>query len=236
MPARASSQATLDVSLGVEPGGQQQRQQQLLRVLAVTDLHVDYAENMAWCERLDGQAFRHDVLAVSGDVSDELGALEQALGCLASKFAAVFYTPGNHELWIREKDRASGLMDSRAKLARVLELCQRLGVHTQPRRLGNLWLAPLFSWHHKSFDCEPDIPGVPPASAWTIADYGACRWPRSVPGGDSAGSVELARWFDGMNDTPAWRQLIATRHQCDVIALAHFLPHQARWYSTLSSD
>lgn len=74
-------------------------------MLAATDLHVDYAENMEWYKRLDSQAHRRDVLAVSGDVSDELGALEEALGCLASKFGAVFYTPGNHELWIRERDR-----------------------------------------------------------------------------------------------------------------------------------
>ena len=28
------------------------------RVLAVTDLHVDYAENMAWCKAIDGEAHR----------------------------------------------------------------------------------------------------------------------------------------------------------------------------------
>jgi hypothetical protein len=39
--------------------------------------------------------------------------------------------------------RAAGIMDSHAKLRRVLELCASLGVHTSPRRLGNLWLAPL---------------------------------------------------------------------------------------------
>lgn len=50
-------------------------------------------------------ALRHDVLVVSGDVSDELAALEAALGTLASRFGAVFYTPGNHELWVRERDR-----------------------------------------------------------------------------------------------------------------------------------
>lgn len=39
--------------------------------------------------------------------------------------------------------------------------------------------------------------------------------------------MELAHWFDGLNDTPAWRQLLSSRHECDVIALAHFLPYQA---------
>ncbi len=52
---------------------------------------------------------REYVLLVSGDVSDELGALEQALACLAAKFAAVFYCVGNHELWIRKKDRLDAL-------------------------------------------------------------------------------------------------------------------------------
>ena len=123
--------------------------------------------------------------------------------------------------------RAAGIYDSLTKLRRVLDLCERLGVHTQPRQLGSLWIVPLFrwgslgghgtrvlilfhctlskacaaplclrtdpptaclpaclcSWHHQSWDTEPDIPGVPPVSAWTIADYAACKWPHSVPGG-----------------------------------------------------
>lgn len=39
-------------------------------MLAVTDLHVDYEENMRWCEALPPR--RRDVLVVSGDASDEL--------------------------------------------------------------------------------------------------------------------------------------------------------------------
>ena len=213
----------------------------------MTDLHVDYAENMAWCKAIDGEAHRqapacprcpqppaapagasgcrvlcltappssncyccccrNDVLIVSGDVSDELPALEEALSTLAGKFAHLFYVPGNHELWCRESDRhvrrtagllaavwpgvksgacrewgachdalgplpdgepaqilnacrpvqhhsfppllstthrAAGIYDSLTKLRRVLELCERLGVHTQPRQLGSLWVVPLF--------------------------------------------------------------------------------------------
>ncbi|KAL4428836.1 hypothetical protein ABPG77_005274 [Micractinium sp. CCAP 211/92] len=200
-------------------------QQELIRVLAVTDLHVDYGENMRWCEALPRS--RSDVLVVSGDVSDELAALEAALGMLASKFGAVFYCPGNHELWVRERDRASGVLDSLTKLRRICELCTRLGVHTQPRQLGGLWVAPLLSWHHHSFDTEPDIPGVPPPSPWTVSDYSACKWPQSVPGGSRHGSLELAQWFDSMNDSPAWQRMLATRHGCDVVSFSHFLPHQA---------
>ena len=50
---------------------------------------------------------RRDVLIVSGDVSESLPALEEALTVLTARFGAVFYTPGNHELWVRERDRCA---------------------------------------------------------------------------------------------------------------------------------
>ena len=48
-------------------------------------------------------------------------------------------------------ERHGGASDSVQKLQRVLELCRRLGVHTEPRLIGpRLLLAPLHSWHHKA--------------------------------------------------------------------------------------
>jgi hypothetical protein len=45
-------------------------------------------------------------------------------------------------------------------------------VHTSAHRLrGNVWLVPLWSWYHRSFDTEPDITG------W--AGVCACRYARS---------------------------------------------------------
>lgn len=73
------------------------------------------------------------------------------------------------------------------------------------------------------------MPGVPPASAWTITDYSACRWPSSVPGepegwtcwwlaGIGLGGLETTstdysagRWPSSVPDelrclgVPAWR-------------------------------
>jgi len=54
---------------------------------------------------------------------------------------------------------------------------------------------------------------VPAATAMTISDYGACKWPPSVPGAGAHGSRELAEWADGLNEEPntaraaAWREL-----------------------------
>lgn len=165
-----------------------------------------------------------DVLLVAGDVCDDIILLENTLAVLAERFSRVFYCVGNHELWIRPADEALGLADSLTKLQRVLAVCAELGVATAPERLGNVWIAPLHSWHHTSWDTEPDIPGVPGATPMTIADYAACRWPTSVPGGGAPGSLDLAEWFDEMNDASLWSELLATRSECDVISFSHFLP------------
>ncbi|KAG2496276.1 hypothetical protein HYH03_005509 [Edaphochlamys debaryana] len=63
-----------------------------------------------------------------------------------------------------------------------MALCRELGVVVQPARLGRLRLVPLLAWHHKAFDEEPDIPGIPRATALTISDYARCTWPDRIPG------------------------------------------------------
>lgn len=44
---------------------------------------------------------------------------------------------------MREPDRQAGVTDSATKLQLILDTCRRLGVHTRPRRLGDLWIVPL---------------------------------------------------------------------------------------------
>ena len=52
----------------------------------------------------------------------------------------------------------------------------------RPERVGGLWIVPLLSWHHASFDTEPDVPTAHRQSMAAFADYGACRWPESIAG------------------------------------------------------
>lgn len=170
---------------------------------------------------------RGDILVCCGDVSDDLATLGEVLGLFKSLFAHVFFVPGNHELWVRQRDRAAGTHDSVTKLRHVLELCARLGVLTAPDCLGGrLWIVPLYAWHHQSWDKEPDIDGIPPATALTVSDYAATRWPAWVPGAGSPGSMLTADWFDSLNDSPAWEDALASRQDADVISFSHFLPHQ----------
>lgn len=43
-----------------------------LDVYAISDLHTDHDENMAWVKGLPRTSKRKDVLVVAGDVSDDM--------------------------------------------------------------------------------------------------------------------------------------------------------------------
>ncbi|KAF6257221.1 hypothetical protein COO60DRAFT_31162 [Scenedesmus sp. NREL 46B-D3] len=128
-----------------------------LELFAISDLHTDYPANMEWVQQLDmtsragsnssssSSSSSSSVLIVAGDVSDDMGRLRATLEALTSKFSAVAFVPGNHELWVKGASeqatalRNGGATDSVAKLHRVLRLCKELGVITQPTQLGGCW-------------------------------------------------------------------------------------------------
>jgi len=51
-----------------------------VRIFALSDIHVDYPENMAWVRALSAQDYVHDTLLLAGDVSHDFAKLEAALG------------------------------------------------------------------------------------------------------------------------------------------------------------
>jgi hypothetical protein len=92
------------------------------------------------------------------------------------------FVAGNHELWCQQGADGEKPRDSIVKLQQVIDVCDRLRVHTQPliveleeeagmkredggEGLGKgagerrrLVLLPLQSWYHSSFDTEPELP------------------------------------------------------------------------------
>jgi 3',5'-cyclic AMP phosphodiesterase CpdA len=72
-----------------------------MRLFATSDLHSDYKENFNWLTELSDTAYRDDALIVAGDVSDRLDIIRETLLLLRAKFRHVLFTPGNHELWVR---------------------------------------------------------------------------------------------------------------------------------------
>jgi len=75
-----------------------------MRVFAVSDIHVDYAENLEWILALDEKEYADDILILAGDVTDKMALLEQVFVSLAASLRAVLFVPGNHELWVQEAD------------------------------------------------------------------------------------------------------------------------------------
>lgn len=207
---------------------------QAYNVYAISDLHVDYTDNMKWVESIEPERYQQDVLLIAGDVSDSIHNLRHALCSLCKKFRFVFFVPGNHELWVHGNQAAkqapegcSSSADSIQKLQEVLRLCDELGVITNPTKVSSdLWIVPLIAWHHGSWDTEPDVPYVPVAGKMTIGDYSKCVWPETVPGHSKLGSERLARWVsESMNDNDLL-QSIAADFGARVISLSHFLPFQ----------
>lgn len=141
-----------------------------MRLMAISDLHADFRENWLLLERVPESSYKDDILLVAGDIADRVETIERTLRLLRSRFGTVFFTPGNHELWVRNERQ-----DSVEKLFRILKLCDNLGIQTKPARIDTVWIVPLFSWYDPEFGAEAtdeDLEG------W--ADFQFCRWPKGM--------------------------------------------------------
>lgn len=160
---------------------------------------------------------------MAGDVSDDLDVLRKTLELLTSAYGHVFYTVGNHELWVRRAER--GRFNSITKLHAILKLCQELGVRTSPAKIGdsNVWIVPLWSWYHSNWDREPDVPGAMPIER-IMMDFHACAWPEEE-GLKASGDDSLASYFDGLND-PTFTEILEKISRERAAAVAEIDNHQ----------
>lgn len=217
------------------------------RVFCVSDVHTDHPENMRWVQGLSKEDYRNDTLLLGGDISDSRDVLEKTLAAFRARFKHVFFVPGNHDLWLRRD--APSTTDSYDKLHELFDLCESLGVQTRPAKVDGVWIVPLLSWHHESFDTEPDIEGWKgiPSHRDAMMDFKLCRWPAQWNERDNESIV--AKKLDMMNEelcssassweytlpedcegVSSWDELL---HACraareagePVISFSHFLPH-----------
>lgn len=166
-----------------------------MRLFATSDLHTDYKENFRWLQELSDTEYRNDALIVAGDVSDRLEIIRETLLLLRSKFRQLFFTPGNHELWVRGME-----INSLEKFQLVLDLCDELDIATKPVRLEDYWIIPLFSWYDGVFE--------PKMKSW--ADFHFCKWP--------ADAAPLSDYFLRLNDP------YLKAYDAPVITFSHFIP------------
>ncbi|MEU1042780.1 metallophosphoesterase family protein [Streptomyces sp. NPDC005551] len=136
-------------------------------LLAISDLHVGYAENRALVERMRPTT-DDDWLLVAGDVAETVADIRWVLETLAGRFRKVIWTPGNHELWTHPKDTVT--LRGVARYEHLVALCREIGVLTPEDpypvwegRGGPAVVAPLFLLYDYSFlpqGCETKAQGL----------------------------------------------------------------------------
>ncbi len=173
-----------------------------MRVFAISDLHTDYRENRGWLENLSRHEYKSDVIIVAGDIADDPLLIEEAFGILSERFEEVFFVPGNHDLWVRCRQKIDSLM----KLREIKSIAGNCGVHMEPRDFGALSIVPLYSWYDYTFG-EPNQDLI---NVW--ADFYACRWPEGY------GVKEINSFLLSMN-----REFMDVKNEI-IISFSHFLP------------
>src|ERR1700724_1847105 len=138
-----------------------------MRVFAISDLHVEHAENDRWVSGISTWDFRSDVLICAGDVAQKAKLLGSAFGRLRHRFREVVYVPGNHELWVGGRQEGSSI----DKFHQVQALARDSGIHTEPLEFEKFSLVPLLAWYDHSYG----EPGEELLQRWS--DYHVCSWP-----------------------------------------------------------
>ncbi|MDA1371837.1 MAG: metallophosphoesterase [Proteobacteria bacterium] len=174
-----------------------------MKIYALSDLHVDYPENLDWIMSLGEFDYRDDILILAGDVTHSLTVLSQILASLREKFRDVFFVPGNHELWVDEDDCNCSV----EKYNAIGVLCEELGIQCKVNHYGGLSVVPLLGWYDFSFG-EPDRHL---RRAWR--DFKSCRWPSQLQDVDAVNDFFLAK------NEP----LLSTTNDM-VVSFSHFLP------------
>jgi predicted phosphodiesterase len=187
-----------------------------VKVYTLSDLHVDYKGNLQHLLSLNNPDYRNATLIVPGDATDDLDKLELLLSFFKTRFKDVFFVPGNHEMWVRNKKHAHSL----EKFDAIIAMCQRIGVHTQPRRLGNdkngVWIVPLFSWYTKAHEGQDSLFVDKPGDDQTEmiwSDNRFCDWSALTPG------TRTVDYFLDLNIPH-----INEQYDAPVITFSHFLP------------
>lgn len=186
-----------------------------MRVWAVSDIHVDYAENFQWIQQLSSREYQDDVLILAGDVSHDPTIFSRCMSVLLSKFSDVFFVPGNHDLWVKQKQNTSS--NSLEKLDNLLQLCENLSVHTTPARVNDIYIVPLLSWYDSSLaKDDPPLSDQDNELLKGWSDTLFCKWP------DGSNPVDLLKMRN--------EQWLPPNHYYDegvpIISFSHMVPRR----------
>lgn len=144
-----------------------------MRLLAISDLHLRYAETRRALEALPDHG--EDWLIVAGDVGETEEHLRFAWDVLATRFARLLWLPGNHELWAVPEGSLAG----EARYRRFVAVCREYRVLT-PEDPFVAWpgpgpratICPLFTLYDYSF--RPDEVPADRAVEWAMEERILC--------------------------------------------------------------
>ncbi|MFL0810041.1 MAG: metallophosphoesterase [Agarilytica sp.] len=173
-----------------------------MRIFSCSDVHLDYEENVEWLLNLSRWDFVQDTLILPGDISDATDKVSFCFDQLKRRFQHVVFVPGNHDVWVK----ASDPFDSLDKFESLLALAEEYEVLTEPVRINDTMIAPIFSWYDFSFS----KPSEYIRKAWM--DFRRCRWPEPL-----REERQLCQYFLSRSKKPQGNYE-------NLITCSHFLP------------
>lgn len=175
-----------------------------MRIFAISDIHVDFAENFRWVRNLSHLDYQKDILILAGDLTDIISLFEKTLISLRGCFREIFFIPGNHDLWVPRSD----VKDSLRKLQLIKTITAECGIRMELSHLSSLSIVPLFGWYDYSFG----KPSREIIESW--ADFTACQWPPNYD------EQRITQHLVAMNDPCIPEKNTKQR----IISFSHFLP------------
>lgn len=175
-----------------------------MRVFAISDVHSDMLHNWSLLEKMPAD-YQDDLIIVAGDISHNIKTIEKTLKLFKRKFRYVCYTPGNHELWVRDES-----YHSLEKFNKIIDLCNKFDIYIQPLILDQIAIVPLYSWYESSFDLDDAKANIEELVNWS--DNYFCRWPKETK--------NIAQYFLQLNNKHI------KEYQTPVISFSHFLPRR----------
>ncbi|MER5889026.1 metallophosphoesterase [Streptomyces sp. NPDC001941] len=216
------------------------------RLLAISDLHISYAENRALVERLEPES-EDDWLLVAGDVAETVADIRWCLKTLAGRFAKVVWVPGNHDLWTHPSDPVT--LRGVERYEHLVDLCRDLGV-TTPEDPYPVWrgpggpvaVAPLFLLYDYSFlppGCTTRKQGLAYAyETGIVCNDEKLLHPDPYPSREAWCRVRVAETERRLSALPADLPVVLVnhypthRHPMDVL----WYPEFAMWCGTTLTD
>lgn len=188
-------------------------------------MHADSEKSLRWVEthckpshskqegKNDEEIF--SIFIIPGDIGSQVESIRRVFVHLLAHYDAVCYVPGNHEAWTigsathaDENGNFLPAKDSVMKLIEINKLAREVGVIIGPLAVQYddvraLFLFPMWSWYHSSFDTEPEIQNplylkaeeaLPFERKW--GDFRMCKWPENVIASHMYGQLNLKNEAD----------------------------------------